>query len=619
MTWITFANWLQRASRQAVESPRTIHQKSCSQRKRFRPLLEELERRNLLATLTVLNNADSGAGSLRDTIATATSGDRIVFDSSLRGQTIVLTGGELAIDKSLDIRGPGTDQLTVSGNNASRVFDLTRSGLTVKIGGLKIADGLATQGGGIENAASNLTLSNDDLSDDQAVGGAGTDAEGGGVFNGNAASLRVLDSVFEDNLARGGDGVSGGNAGTAYGGAVFNRGVAILSGGTLSANKAVGGDSAGVGGSGFGGGILNDVGGTLTVRESAFLGNQAIGGRHGKLDPAPVFVEDVGNGAAIVNEAVLVVRDSAFIGNQVHGGDSVTAGVAGGSGGAGAIKSGSEDTDPPASTTISDSTFLENQSTGGAGGAHAAGGQGSCGAFLADHGTNVLSGCTFLGNESIGGTGGAGGNGGPGRAGALRLGPRDGNVSVVARDCVFAGNKAIGGAAGSGGVGGLGEGGAIANVQIFALANTSTLTLRDCLLTDNQAIGGAGTVGGVGRGGGVSTAGGPTLASGGISTTIVDCLVSDNTALGGDGSAGNGLGGGLFVDAHAALTLLGGAVNGNSADGGTEAPGFNNGQGIGGGLYLAGGATACADDATVINGNSASTRNDDVFGLLETC
>jgi hypothetical protein len=593
---------------------------------------EVVENRAVPSSLIVTSTADSGAGSLRDTIAAAQSGDTIRFDPSLDGQTITLTSGELAISQSLRIKGLGADQLTISGNSTSRVFDLTGSGANVTIDGLTIANGLAAQGGGIENAADNLTLHGVTLSNDQAIGGADADAQGGGIYNGSAASLRVIDSVFANDVARGGDGVSGSNAGTAYGGALFNQGIATVNGATfgiatvngitLGGNEAIGGDSTGVGGSGFGGGIMNDVGGTLTVRDSAFLGNQALGGRHGKLDPPPVFVEDVGNGAAIVNEATLVVRDSAFIGNQVHGGDSVAAHVAGGAGGAGAIKSSSEDTDPPASTTISDCIFLDNRSTGGAGGDHAAGGQGSCGAFLADHGVNVLHDCTFLGNESIGGVGGAGGNGGPGRAGALRLGPRDGNVSVLATDCFFAGNEALGGAAGAGGAGGLGEGGAIANVQIFALANTSTLTLRDCVLYDNEAIGGAGAVGGVARGGGISTAGGPTLSTGGISTTVIDSLVADNLALGGGGSAGNGSngqGGGIFVDAHAALTLTGDTVADNQAIGGAGAAGFSIGKGQGGGIYIATGGSACADEATVINGNSASTSNNDIFGVLEIC
>src|SRR6516164_8353838 len=98
-----------------------------SQRHRFRPRLEGLEERTVLSTLTVLNTLDKGAGSLRDTTTKAKSGDTIVFDPSLDGQTISLTSGELAINKSLDIEGPGASKLALSGNNASRVFNISQN------------------------------------------------------------------------------------------------------------------------------------------------------------------------------------------------------------------------------------------------------------------------------------------------------------------------------------------------------------------------------------------------------------------------------------------------------------------------------------------------------------
>src|SRR6516164_9626886 len=107
------------------------------QRHRFRPRLEGLEERTVLSTLTVLNTLDKGAGSLRDTITSAKSGDAIVFAPSLDGQTITLTSGELAINKSLDIEGPGASLLAISGNDTFRVFDVGQ-GLTVTIAGLTV-------------------------------------------------------------------------------------------------------------------------------------------------------------------------------------------------------------------------------------------------------------------------------------------------------------------------------------------------------------------------------------------------------------------------------------------------------------------------------------------------
>ena len=58
------------------------------------------------ARLTVTSTADSGAGSLRDTIAAANSGDIIQFDAALNGHTISLTSAELVIDKNISDQRP---------------------------------------------------------------------------------------------------------------------------------------------------------------------------------------------------------------------------------------------------------------------------------------------------------------------------------------------------------------------------------------------------------------------------------------------------------------------------------------------------------------------------------
>src|SRR2546427_443147 len=83
------------------------------------------------ATILVTSLSDSGTGSLRQAIADASSGDAV---SSTNG-TITLTSGELFIDKSLDIIGPGATNLAVSGSQTSRVFNIA-VGATVKISGV---------------------------------------------------------------------------------------------------------------------------------------------------------------------------------------------------------------------------------------------------------------------------------------------------------------------------------------------------------------------------------------------------------------------------------------------------------------------------------------------------
>ena len=73
------------------------------------------------STLTVTNTADSGPGSLRQTLADAASGDMIVFDASLDGDTIRLGGGgTLFIDKALTIDASALpNRITVSGDRNS--------------------------------------------------------------------------------------------------------------------------------------------------------------------------------------------------------------------------------------------------------------------------------------------------------------------------------------------------------------------------------------------------------------------------------------------------------------------------------------------------------------------
>jgi hypothetical protein len=98
------------------------------------------------ATITVTNTNDSGAGSLRKAIADAASSDMINF--GITG-TITLTSDQLVIDKGLTIQGPGANLLSISGNNASRVFFIN-GGVTATLDGMTIRDGTG-DGGGIYN------------------------------------------------------------------------------------------------------------------------------------------------------------------------------------------------------------------------------------------------------------------------------------------------------------------------------------------------------------------------------------------------------------------------------------------------------------------------------------
>src|SRR5712671_4663004 len=96
------------------------------------------------SNLLVYNNADSGAGSLRQAISSnnATAGGNTIIFSNVVTGTITLTSGELVISKNLDLVGPGANLLAVNGNAASRVFDISTG--TVSISGLAITNGRVT-------------------------------------------------------------------------------------------------------------------------------------------------------------------------------------------------------------------------------------------------------------------------------------------------------------------------------------------------------------------------------------------------------------------------------------------------------------------------------------------
>jgi len=118
---------------------------------------------------------------LRATIAAASSGDTIVFANSLKNKTITLTSGQLAVSKSLDIEGLGAKHLAISGNHASRVFDMSGSA-SVTLAGLTITHGLATMGGGILNeGGATLSISNCTLNNNKALSNAGSGGIGGAI------------------------------------------------------------------------------------------------------------------------------------------------------------------------------------------------------------------------------------------------------------------------------------------------------------------------------------------------------------------------------------------------------------------------------------------------------
>ena len=160
--------------------------------RRVRLGVEVLEDRWVPSTMIVVNNPTDtpviGQTDLRQAIlqANTNGGDEaIVFDSTVFAmpQTITLSGSQLELSDTTGtetITGPAAG-VTVSGNNASRVFQVdglvtaSISGLTIT-GGFSAGGGTAGYGGGVNNNGS-LTLTNCTVSGNST---SGVDSTGGG-------------------------------------------------------------------------------------------------------------------------------------------------------------------------------------------------------------------------------------------------------------------------------------------------------------------------------------------------------------------------------------------------------------------------------------------------------
>ncbi len=198
------------------------------------------------ADFEVNSLTDSGNGTCSDGICTLRDAvneangnglaDTITFAASVRG-TIQLAGpfGEAALkitNESLDIVGPGADQLTISAGNSSRIFkifgfdtadeEVTISGLTLT-GGEPLSDGGCSfdtgDGGAIlstdtvdcefQEQAAALTVSKVTIVDNEAYNGGGIAVERYQPPRGDAkaavatgpASLTVKQSTISDNDA----------------------------------------------------------------------------------------------------------------------------------------------------------------------------------------------------------------------------------------------------------------------------------------------------------------------------------------------------------------------------------------------------------------------------------
>ncbi len=211
------------------------------------------------ATHVVTNSADSGAGTLRNLVASASPGDTITFASDLAGQTVLLTSGEITLTKNLTIDGSAlASPVQLNGNHSSRIFTINS---------------------GVTNTLKSLCITNGYVLGNQFVFSG--KSEGGGIYN-NGGALTLDQCTLANNSSVGGEGFA--NGGLSYGGGIYNNdGALTLNGCTLVNNISVGGNATDVSGNGgfsYGGGVYNNynTGGSLTLNNCTLANNSSTGG-----------------------------------------------------------------------------------------------------------------------------------------------------------------------------------------------------------------------------------------------------------------------------------------------------------------------------------------------------
>ena len=325
------------------------------------------------------------------------------------------------------------------------------------------------------------------------------------------------------------------------------------------------------------GGALN-ADGDLVVESSIFRFNTAR-----SIDaPAPPQVH--GGAIYVDSEGSLTLTDSIFFVNMAIGGEGSEVpmspggssaerqGFQGGDGFGATAFGGAISVAGPSTNAITGTTFLGNAAIGGDG--TQAGGSARGGAIRGNSFAS-LDGCVFRMNTAVGGNGPGGGDA---EGGALFV---NSATPTSATDLVFVENTAIGGA-GTTGNGGDADGGAISSID---------LELTGARFTSNEAVAGDSSSGGVGGDG----------SGGAVRSNAVDLVrvtADDNIAWGGDGIAGGGaaLGGAISTDVlmTRAVTIyrnfaLGGDFLGTLGAGTADFLGDPAGPAEGGGVRFADG------------------------------
>jgi predicted outer membrane repeat protein len=272
------------------------------------------------ATLVVTNTNDSGAGSLRQAIASATDGDTITFAPALAGQTITLAS-PLWIESSLTINGSALiTNIRVDSQNPSFQEGLNIGYLNdVNVSLLEI-DFVNASLNSIVQWSGTLTVLNCNFSgnlfsihvfegslfvQDSTFSDNGTFGFAGGVYN-EYGAVTITNSIFDNNSGE-------------YGGGIYNHaGVLTVDNSIFSNNTAR-----------FGAGVMNSSSSMAFITNSLFFNNTttenggAINGTQLVISNSAFLNNTAANeGGAVFAEGE--ISDSTFIGNTANAGGGIS-------------------------------------------------------------------------------------------------------------------------------------------------------------------------------------------------------------------------------------------------------------------------------------------------------
>jgi hypothetical protein len=290
------------------------------------------------ATYTVTTTADSGAGSLRAAVGSANADPTAEDDILLASATYTL-GSPLVVSSPIRIFGNGSGATTVSGGNATRVFDVAAVG-ALQLNDLAVVDGngggpgagvrlpvdtgpkagrlvltrtrfAGHRGGTAVYGRGGSTVTATDALFEGNGGVPATSVEGGAIFLVDTSGATITRGTFRDNHVTGNGGAI----------SVWNDATATITDSTFSANTS---DNDG--------GAINVWNGSeVTIAGTTISGNTSHGDGGGinQWNESDLFITTTtlagntadGNGGAVNqwNQTFLDISRSTVSGN--HAGD----------------------------------------------------------------------------------------------------------------------------------------------------------------------------------------------------------------------------------------------------------------------------------------------------------